>query len=48
MAVHMEGKRVAMRMRNRAAYIGSPIGNDMGPEHNGPVEWKGHQQKEEC
>ena len=47
-AVHREGKRVATRMRNRAAYTGPPIRNDMGPEHNGPVEQKGHQQKEEC
>src|SRR5882724_4050064 len=37
-AVRMEGKRVMTRMRNRAAYTGPLIRNDMGPEHNGPVE----------
>src|SRR5882724_9671079 len=47
-AVHMEGKRVTMRMRNRAAYTGPPIGNNMRSGHNGPVEWKGHQKKEDC
>src|SRR5882724_9364582 len=39
-AVCMEGKRVTMRMRNRATYTGPPIRNDIGPEHNSPVEWK--------
>src|SRR5882724_1481634 len=47
-AVHMKGKRVAMRMRDRAGYMRLPIGNEMGPGHNSPVERKGHQQKEEC
>ena len=47
-AVHIEGKRVTTRMRNRAAYTEPPIGNDIGPEHDGPAERKGHQQKEEC
>ena len=42
-AVHMEGKRIVMRMRNRATYTGPPIRNEMRPRHNGPVEWKGHQ-----
>ena len=44
----MKGNRVAMRMRDRAGYMRLLIGNEMGPGHNGPVERKGHQQKEEC
>ena len=44
-AVCMKGKRVVTRMRNRATYMQPPIGNETGPEHNGPVERKGHQQK---
>jgi len=47
-AVHMKGKRVATRMRDRAGYMRLPIGNEMGPGHHGPVGQKGHQQKEEC
>src|SRR5882724_1552994 len=47
-AVCMKGKRVAMRMRDRAGYMRLPIGNKMGPGHNSPVEHKGHQQKEVC
>ena len=47
-AVCMEGKRVAMRMRDRAAYMRLLIGSETGPGHNGPVERKGHQRKEEC
>ena len=47
-AVRMKGKRVVMRMRDRAGYMQLPIGNETGPGHNGPVEWKGHQQKEVC
>ena len=47
-AVHMEGKRLTTRMRNRAAYTGPLIRNDIGPGHNGPVEKKGHQQKQDC
>ena len=47
-AVRMEGKRVTTRMRNRATYTRPPIGNETRPGHNGPVERKGHQQKEEC
>ena len=35
MAVHREAKRVAMRMRNRAAYMWPPIGN----ETRGPEQW---------
>src|SRR5882724_6935959 len=42
-AVRMEGKRVVMRIRHRAAYTGPPIGNEMRPGPNGPLEWKGHQ-----
>src|SRR5882724_12511612 len=44
-AVCMKGKRVAMRMRDRAGYMQLPIGNEMGPGNNGPVEQKGHQQR---
>src|SRR5882724_12331801 len=44
-AVCMKGKRVATRLRNRAAYMQPPIRNETGPGHNGPVERKGHQQK---
>ena len=47
-ADHMKGKRVATRMRDRAGYMRLPIGNEMGSGHNGPVERKGHQQKEVC
>ena len=47
-AVRMKGKRVVTRMRDRAGYMWLPIGNEMGPGHNGPVEWKRHQQKEAC
>ena len=47
-AIHMEGKRVAMRMRNRAAYTGPLIRNETRPGRNSPVEWKGHQQIGEC
>ena len=47
-AVRMKGKRVAMRMRDRAGYMRLPIGNETGSGHNGPVEQKGHQQKEAC
>ena len=42
----MKGKRVATRMRDRAGYMRLPIGNEMGPGHNGPVEWKGYLKKE--
>src|SRR5882724_1111487 len=45
-AVHMKGKRVATRTRDRAGYMRRLIRNDTGPGHNGPVEWKGHQQQE--
>ena len=47
-AVHMEGKRVTIQMRNRAAYMQPPIGHETRPGHDGPVDQKGHQQKEEC
>src|SRR5882724_841391 len=47
-AVRMKGKRVATRIRDRAGYMQLPIGNEMGPGHNGPVEREGHQQKEAC
>src|SRR5882724_10250144 len=47
-AVHMKGKRVATRMRDRAGYMQFLIRNEMGSGHNGPVEQKGHQQKEVC
>src|SRR5882724_3652699 len=47
-AVHMKGKRVATRLRDRAAYMWPLIGNETGPGNNGPVERKGHQQKEVC
>ena len=47
-AVRMEGKRVTTRMRERTTYMRPLIGNEPGPGHNGPVERKGHQQKEEC
>src|SRR5882724_11360345 len=47
-AVRIKGKRVATRMRDRAGYMRLPIGNRMGSGHNGPVERKGHQQKEVC
>ena len=47
-AVRMKGKRVATRMRDRAIYMWLLIGNETGPGHNGPVEQKGHQQKEVC
>ena len=44
-AVHMEGKRVATRMRNRAAYMWPLIRNETGPGNNSPVEWKGASAK---
>src|SRR5882724_11658055 len=47
-AVRMKGKRVATRTRDRAGYMRLPIGNETGPGHNGPIERKGHQQKEAC
>ena len=43
-AVCMEGMGVAMRVRNRAAYMWSLIGDERRHGHNGPVEWKGHQR----
>ena len=47
-AVHMGGKRVVAKMRDRTAYTQPPIRNETGPGHNGPVEQQGHQQKEHC
>jgi len=38
----MEGKRVAMRIRNRVAYMRPPIRNKTRHGPNGPVERKGH------
>ena len=46
-AVCMEEKRVTTTMRNRAAYMRPPIGNQTGPGRNSPVEQQGHQQKED-
>src|SRR5882724_6363475 len=42
-AVCMEGRRVTMRMRNRAAYTWPQIGNKTRHGHNSPVEQKGNQ-----